>query len=82
MLLIDLAIEKAVRHAEQKHPVFAESGYQVVSILAEETGEFAQAINDKDFNKAESEALDIIAVCIRFLKEKGKVCHLVEVKDD
>ena len=71
-ILIDLKIEKAVNKAETKHPVFAESGYQVVSILAEETGEFAQAINDKDFERAESEALDIIAVCIRFLKEKGK----------
>ena len=71
-MLIDLKIEKAVKKAELKHPVFAESGYQVVSILAEETGEFAQAVNDKDFNKAESEALDIIATCIRFLKEKGK----------
>lgn len=71
-MLIDLKIEKAVKKAELKHPVFAESAYQVVSILAEETGEFAQAINDKDFSRAESEALDIIAVCIRFLKEKDK----------
>lgn len=71
-MLIDLKIEKAVKRVETKHPVFANNAFQVVSIMAEEAGEFAQAINDKDFDKAESEALDLIAVCIRFLKEKGK----------
>ena len=71
-MLIDLKIEKAVKRAETKHPVFANNAFQVVSIMAEETGEFAQAINDKDFDKAEAEALDLIATCIRFLKEKGK----------
>lgn len=71
-MLIDVKIEKAVKKTETKHPVFADSAYQVVSILSEETGEFAQAINDKDFDKAEAEALDLIAVCIRFLKEKDR----------
>lgn len=70
MLLIDLAIENAVRHAEQKHPVFATNKFQAVSIIGEEFGELAQAVNDNDFEKAEVEALDLIATCIRFLKNK------------
>lgn len=73
MLLIDLAIENAVRHAEQKHPVFATNKFQAVSIIGEEFGELAQAVNDNDFEKAEAEALDLIATCIRFLKNKEKL---------
>lgn len=33
MLLIDLAIENAVRRAEQKHPIFAESAYQELNYI-------------------------------------------------
>lgn len=71
-MLIDVKIEKAVKKAETKHPLFAESAYQAISIIGEEFGELAQAVNDKDFERAEAEALDLIATCIRFLKEKGK----------
>lgn len=73
MLLIDLVIEKAVKHAEQKHPVFAENRFQAISVIGEEFGELAQAVNDNDFEKAEAEALDLIATCIRFLKNKEKL---------
>lgn len=72
-MLIDLKIEKAVKHAEQKHPVFADNKYQAISIIGEEFGELAQAVNDNDFDKAEKEALDLIATCIRFLKNKDKL---------
>ena len=72
-MLIDLQIEKAVKRAEEKHPVFADNAFQAVSIIGEEFGEFAQAVNDKDFKKAECEALDLIATCIRFLKEKDNL---------
>lgn len=61
-------IIKAVNRAREKHPSFADGDYQVVSLAAEELGEFAQAINDDDTLKAMSEALDLIAVLVRYLE--------------
>ena len=60
-------IEQAVANACAKHPLFATSTYQVVSLATEELGEFAQAINDNDIEAAKREALDLIAVLMRFL---------------
>lgn len=54
--------------ARKKHPNFAVSLPWVVSIGAEEFGEFAQAINDNKLKEARSEALDLIAVLIRYLE--------------
>jgi len=62
------AIDSAIANACAKHPLFAENEYQVVSLAAEELGEFAQAINDKDTEKARKEALDTIAVLVRYLQ--------------
>ncbi|MBQ4493326.1 MAG: hypothetical protein II972_01820 [Elusimicrobiaceae bacterium] len=67
-----ISLVSAVACAEKKHPGFVNTPEQAVSVLGEEFGEFAQAINDKDFNKAENEVLDIMAVCTRFLKAKTK----------
>ena len=61
-------IDSAIANACAKHPLFAENEYQVVSLAAEELGEFAQAINDKDTEKARKEALDTIAVLVRYLQ--------------
>lgn len=61
-------IEQAIANACAKHPLFAENEYQVVSLATEELGEFAQAINDKDTEKARKEALDTIAVLVRYLQ--------------
>ena len=60
-------IEQAVANACVKHPLFATSTHQVVSLATEELGEFAQAINDNDIEAAKREALDLIAVLMRFL---------------
>lgn len=60
-------IEQAVANACAKHPLFAENNHQVVSLATEELGEFAQAINDNDIKAAKREALDLIAVLMRFL---------------
>lgn len=62
------AIDSAIANACAKHPLFAENEYQVVSLAAEELGEFAQAINDRDTEKARKEALDTIAVLVRYLQ--------------
>lgn len=56
--------------AREKHSNFAKDKYQALSILMEEVGEIAKAINDnekKDF--IESEIYDTIAVLIRMLTE-------------
>ena len=41
-------IEQAVANACAKHPLFATSAYEVVSLATEELGEFAQAVNDRN----------------------------------
>lgn len=61
-------INQSVSKARKKHPKFAFSAFQVVSIATEELGEFAQAINDGDLKAADSEARDLIAVLVRFLE--------------
>lgn len=62
------SINQNVAKARKKHPKFAFSTAQVVSIATEELGEFAQAINDGDLKAADSEARDLIAVLVRFLE--------------
>ena len=62
-------ISKHLAKARNKHPFFVNSRYKVISIAAEELGEFAQAINDKKpIEEIKSEALDLIAVLVRFLE--------------
>jgi NTP pyrophosphatase (non-canonical NTP hydrolase) len=61
-------INHNIARARKKHPKFAFSTAQVVSIATEELGEFAQAINDGDLKAADLEARDLIAVLIRFLE--------------
>lgn len=62
-------IAEAVNKARSKHPKFTNSPEQIVCIATEELGEMAQAINDKKLDKAKLEALDLIAVLIRFVEE-------------
>lgn len=61
-------IYNAVDHAKQKHPVFARNFFHAVSLATEELGEFAKAVNDNDIEHAKKEALDTIAVLIRFIE--------------
>lgn len=57
-----------LQKAEVKHDNTGCSLFEWVSILTEEVGEFAQAINDKDYTNAETEAAQIGAVSMRILK--------------
>ena len=57
-----------LQNVRKKHPVFSHSRWQTVSIAAEEFGEWAQAVNDKDYEKAKQEAADLIAVIIRHIE--------------
>lgn len=63
-------INARLQHAVQKHPDFAPEGvFQAVSVVGEEYGEFAQAVNDGDLKKAVDEALDGIVTFVRFIEE-------------
>lgn len=59
----------AVKRAREKHPDFAPSEEYAVSIAAEEFGEWAKEVNEDNRAKAEEEALDLIAVLVRYLEE-------------
>ena len=58
---------QATKHAEEKHPFFVETPAQAVSVATEELGEMAKAVNDGDWKQAKAEALDTIAVLVRFI---------------
>ena len=61
-------IIQAVQRARKKHPHFADNRFHVVSLATEELGEFAKAVNDGNYEQARQEALDTIAVLVRFLE--------------
>ena len=59
--------------AEKKHPDFVADLFQAVSILTEECGEVAQAVNDYRWNDdsiehIKEEVAQVGAVAIRFLE--------------
>lgn len=58
---------EAVQRAEDKHPRFAAHLFHAVSFAAEELGEMAKAVNDGNMEQAKAEALDTIAVLVRFV---------------
>lgn len=62
------SIKNHLQKARKKHPVFCKSTADMVCLLVEEIGEMAQAINDGYQMKAKMEALDAIAVLIRYLE--------------
>ena len=62
-------IIQAVQRARKKHPHFADNRFHAVSLASEELGEFAKAVNEGDHSSAEDEALDAIAVFVRFLEK-------------
>lgn len=58
---------EAVQRAEDKHPRLAAHLFHAVSLAAEELGEMAKAVNDGNLQQAKAEALDTIAVLVRFI---------------
>lgn len=61
-------IMSAVERAREKHPNFVNTPEQAVAIAAEEFGEWAKEINDNRPLLAQEEALDLIAVLVRYLE--------------
>lgn len=62
------SIKASLHHSREKHPVFANSKEHAVSLLTEEVGEVAMAVNDNDKEATKKELLDVIAVCLRWLE--------------
>ena len=73
-------IDRHLKKARKKHPIFVTEGnIQVPTLAAEELGEMAKEINDAWYAKtneqcrkhkdlAIKEALDLIAILIRFIE--------------
>lgn len=61
-------IMSAVALAREKHPHFTDTPEQAVAIAAEEFGEWAKDVNERRALRAQEEALDLIAVLVRFLE--------------
>lgn len=59
-------MDAAIGKARDKHGVLTTSLWQAVSILVEEVGEVAQAVNDAKTDQAMAELLDVAAVAYRF----------------
>lgn len=64
-----IAIDRELDRARKKHNFFAASSERGISVIGEEFGEMAQAVNDFDKAKAKEEAFHVIATCIRFVEE-------------
>ena len=72
-----------IKKAQEKFPVFARDEFHAVSLLAEEVGEVAKALNDAHdkpvdlfhhTTRAQDELLDVITVAVRLylmLEKKG-----------
>ncbi len=54
--------------AKIKWPGFTTNRFQAISILTEEVGEAAQALNDSDIDNLKVELAQVAAVCVRFLE--------------
>ena len=61
-------IAEALSHAREKHPIWPHNEFEAMSIITEEVGELAQALNDGDENQARVEAGHVLATVIRFLE--------------
>lgn len=61
-------IMSAVALAREKHPHFTDTPEQAVAIAAEEFGEWAKDVKERRALRAQEEALDLIAVLVRFLE--------------
>lgn len=64
----EFLINKHVEHARTKHPFFCKNSGEMMCLLMEEIGEMAQAINENKVINIQEEALDAIAVLVRFLE--------------
>lgn len=64
---IDKAILDRLEHARKEHPEFAHGKYQALGVIIGEVEELIYAVEHESDTRAANEALDVIAVCIRYL---------------
>lgn len=65
-------IAEHVRHARAKHPHWWPREEFVLSVAEMEFDEFCHAVKWETKHRAEEEALDLIAVLVRFLEGDGR----------
>lgn len=58
----------ALVHAKAKHPRFADSDHEALTVLVEEVGEVARAIQADDRANMREELAQVAAVCLRWLE--------------
>lgn len=61
-------LKKELEHARTKHPIFTENAFQGLSIVTEEVGELAQALNDDNLEKAKIECAQVVVSATRMLE--------------
>lgn len=59
-------IRDRLKHARNKHPVFAKDMREGFGVIESEFIEFEDAIKSGNFKEIQDECLDIIATCVRF----------------
>lgn len=65
--IFNLILEERKRQ-EEIHPNWLNIGEVAVSLLTEELGEFAQAINDGNIKEAKKEVIQVASLCFRYLE--------------
>lgn len=61
-------IAEHVRHAREKHPAWRKNTLYAKSVAALEWNEWEHAVEWENRSRAEEEALDLIAVLVRFIE--------------
>jgi NTP pyrophosphatase (non-canonical NTP hydrolase) len=73
MSKVSSIVGKEYFKAKDKHPVFPDNSAEALCIIAEELGELAQAINDKESKDRQiEEAAHVAVTAIRFIEQAVK----------
>lgn len=65
-IIAGICANNALFDAIERHPEFAITPDQAMTILAEEVGEVARAVRRKQFDETLTEITHVLAVCLRF----------------
>ncbi len=63
-----LPIESELERAKAIHPEFPTNVFEQFTIIQEELGEVAMALNDKDIKHAKLELIQTAAMCMRMIE--------------
>ncbi len=62
-----------LRHARDKHPVFAQNVYHCLGVITAEHEELVYAVEYETSERQQDETLDVIATAIRFANEEYRL---------